>query len=195
VKILDSTFGFVLYLGKITSDFFLLRHPIWRKQLQGHTLKKILILIVFLTTTGCSELVSYGIISDTALMNAEERAEHDRLERQKAAEAKRQRVERYRRETGGQCETKTCYSAYKLRISFEETCKNYGHRQDTAAFNQCVGMEINNYEREQQLKQMEAASIARDRQVARDAYNRQVRIYNKNQQCKFDKFIGVPCSR
>ncbi len=129
-----------------------------------------LILIGGFALNGCSE---------TAFMNAEERAEYNRVQQAQAEERRRQyeeqkrkQKERIRQATGGKCETESCYSEYKLRLSFETTCENYGHRQNTAAFNQCVGMEINNYERDQQLERMErqvASRAAEAREEARKA--------------------------
>ncbi|MDB2421101.1 hypothetical protein N9X05_03640 [Paracoccaceae bacterium] len=125
-----------------------------------------LILIASLTFAGCS---------DTAFMNADERAEYYRVKRIKAAEEQRQKVERYKRETGGECETRSCYTKYKLRVRFETICVNYGHRKNTAAFNQCVGMERNNYERQQQLEWMEkeaAAAAYRAEKARKDEFIR-----------------------
>jgi len=123
-----------------------------------------LILIASITFSGCSE---------TAFMSAEERAEYYRVKRIKAAEERRQKVERYKRETGGECETRSCYTKYKLRVRFETICVNYGHRKNTAAFNQCVGMERNNYERQQQLERMEEEAAAA-REDARRKHNQAV---------------------
>ena len=97
-------------------------------------------------------------------MSAEERAEYNRNQ-QVLAEENRNRI---RQATGGKCETESCYSEYKLKIRFEKTCKNYGHRKNTAAFNQCVGMEINNYNRNLQLEmlRMQSAAAARDSAAA-----------------------------
>ena len=61
-----------------------------------------------------------------------------------------------------------------LQLNFETTCKNYGYKRNTAAFNQCVGLERNNYERQLQLEQIEADGIARDREAARKLSNAQL---------------------
>jgi len=129
-----------------------------------------LILIASITFSGCSE---------TAFMSAEERAQYDaqqaenrRIRLEQEAERKRLRAKEIRQATGGECDAEPCYAEYKLRVSFEVTCQNYGHRKSTAAFNQCVGMERNNYERQQQLEQMEREAAYRARQAEEDARRR-----------------------
>ena len=126
-----------------------------------------LILIGSITFTGCSE---------TAFMSSEKRAEYDaqqaenrRIRLEQEAERKRLRAKEIRQATGGECDAEPCYAEYKLRVSFEVTCQNYGHRKSTAAFNQCVGMERNNYERQQQLEQMEREARSRDAAAREDA--------------------------
>ena len=134
-----------------------------------------LILIGSLALTGCSP---------TAFMNADERAEYNRVKQERAAEEQRQKVERYKRETGGKCETRSCYNEYKLTAGFETKCVDYGHRKKTAAFNQCVGMERNNYDREQQLKRMQAETNSNARAASRRAHNRQVQQNIENVRIK-----------
>ena len=114
-------------------------------------------------------------------MSAEERAQYDakqaenrRIRLEQEAERKRLRAKEIRQATGGECDAEPCYAEYKLRVSFEVTCQNYGHRKSTAAFNQCVGMERNNYERQQQIQRMEAEAASRARRAERRAHNRQV---------------------
>ena len=109
-------------------------------------------------------------------MSAEERAQYDaqqaenrRIRLEQEAERKRLRAKEIRQATGGECDAEPCYAEYKLRVSFEVTCQNYGHRKSTAAFNQCVGMERNNYERQQQLEQMEREARSRDAAAREDA--------------------------
>ncbi len=89
------------------------------------------------------------------------------------AEEQRQIVEKYKRETGGKSETYSCSVEYKLTVKFESKCINYGHRKNTAAFNQCVGMERNNQERQQQLERMEAKAEMQARKQKSD--NRRLR--------------------
>jgi peptidoglycan hydrolase-like protein with peptidoglycan-binding domain len=57
-----------------------------------------------------------------------------------------------------------------LELHFEKTCKEYGHRSYTAAFNQCVATERSNYGTQQRLSSIqreaesrEASQIARER--------------------------------
>ena len=141
-----------------------------------------LILIASITFSGCSE---------TAFMSAEERAQYDaqqaenrRIRLEQAAERKRLRAKKIRQATGGECDAEPCYAEYKLRVSFEVTCQNYGHRKSTAAFNQCVGMERNNYERQQQIQRMEAEAASRARRAERRAHNRQVQQNIENVRIK-----------
>ena len=128
-------------------------------------------------------------------MSAEERAQYDaqqaenrRIRLEQEAERKRLRAKEIRQATGGECDAEPCYAEYKLRVSFEVTCQNYGHRKSTAAFNQCVGMERNNYERQQQLEQMEREAIARDQEMERQARkrNRQALMRESDRQASED---------
>jgi len=59
-----------------------------------------------------------------------------------------------------------------LELSFEGTCKSYGHRENTASFNQCVGMERYNYKREQKLEQMARDTDRRAREAEENARRR-----------------------
>lgn len=128
-----------------------------------------LILISSLALTACSE---------TAFMNERERAEYNRIkqvqeeERQRRqAEERKKKIEEIRQATGGECKegnAQGCYSDYKLKQIFITICKNYGHKQNTAAFNQCVGMEKNNYERDKQLNEMKREAAARAESARRD---------------------------
>ena len=128
-----------------------------------------LILISSLALTACSE---------TAFMNERERAEYNRIkqiqeeEKQRLDEEERQRkIEEIRKATGGECmygDYQGCYSNYKLKQKFITICKNYGHKQNTAAFNQCVGMEKNNYERDKQLNEMKREAAARAESARRE---------------------------
>ena len=129
-----------------------------------------LMLIASITMTGCD----YSELNESRRLRNEKAREHHRLVT----------IPMYKRETGGKCEDSSCYNEYKLTAGFETKCVDYGHRKKTAAFNQCVGMERNNYDREQQLKRMQAETNSNARAASRRAHNRQVQQNIENVRIK-----------